>query len=241
MPLVIDNWTNNLEDGTPLDGTELYGMFDALLNAVNFIDNDQIIANAGIEGSKLQDNSISGAKLIADSISNSKMLDNSIDTPEIVAQAVTQAKLELYTVGGTGVDTAQLADNSVTNAKLDVGQIGESQILWDDPFGLKALHIGDARVRMVRGIAPFSLVGSTGSTEDTGTEVFGSDAIDYVEDFTSTPIVIATMLFDTPGDYDIRGIQISGITNAQFSWRIGDNGVETVDGDIMWIAIGSIA
>ncbi len=241
MATVIDNWTNNLEDDTPLDGTELYGMFNALLAGVNGIDNDNIIANAGIEGTKIQDNSIAGVKLLANSIDITKMLDNSVGTDELVNLAVTQAKLELFTGPGTGVDTLQIEDGAITNAKLDIGQIGESAILWDDALGLRALHIGDAQIRMVRGIAPFSLVGSTGSTEDTGTEVFSVDAIDFIENFTSTPIVIATLNFDSPGDDNIRGIQLHGITTSQFEWRIGDDGVNTVDGDIMWIAIGSIA
>lgn len=64
---------------------------------VNSLDNTNIAANAGINGSKLLDASIAEAKLGSASVTSAKLADNAVTTAKIDSAAVTAAKIAAAT------------------------------------------------------------------------------------------------------------------------------------------------
>jgi len=245
MGLASDLWTGNLEDGSPLDGTELYAYFNELRTNINDIVNAQINANAGIAGSKLADNSVTGAKIADDSITNAKMADNSVGTAELIAQAVTRAKLQVFSVAGTGVGTANIEDGAVTGAKLAAGTFGESSILWDDVTnGLQAPHIGGNQIRLIYGVKS-GLALTDGVAVDDSIS-FATNATQFVENFSTTTgmMVGGSLVFasaPTINTYGFVGPFFYTLATTGFSFRYKIESAGSPALSLHFWALGSVA
>lgn len=68
---------------------------------------------AGLDGSKLVDNTVAGPKLQDNSVSNSKLADGAVNTPELADNAVSGSK-----IADGGVPNSKLVDDSITDVKL---------------------------------------------------------------------------------------------------------------------------
>ena len=82
--------------------------------------NDSKISS--LDGSKINDNTITANELAPNSVGSSELADGAVDTAAIQSGAVTDAKI-------TGpIDGGKLASNSVTSSQIEPGAIGTSEL-----------------------------------------------------------------------------------------------------------------
>ena len=131
---------NNISDGTTADASDINTPLNTIVDAINGnLDNDNIKAGAGIDGSKLADNSISSGKLAAGAV----LLGSSKKTSSQGSITTTETDVTSLTVtanvptGGRSVKVTCFA--SVTSTVLndaikmrfyeDSTLIGSSQVI----------------------------------------------------------------------------------------------------------------
>jgi hypothetical protein len=237
MAIVTESWINQMLDGSPLDGTEVEGYLSLLAAGVNDIDNSQINANAGIDGTKLADNSITGAKILDLAITTAKIANLAVTAAKIAAGTITVDKM-----ASNSVDTSQIVDGSVTAAKLASATLAESNVVWDATTGLKALHIGAAQRRLIYGTKAISW--GSGVDTATATITFASDAATgiYSEDFSSTTGMVWQFGWESLSLDTGLGVWVTSSAVGSIAVRcFRTDGAGTATGTLHWAVMGSVA
>ena len=110
--------------GTDLTGTDVLPVADLSasetkkLTAKDLVQNGVgLIDDGTIPGAKLVADSVTAAQLAPDSVTDSELADNAVDTAAIADAAVTNSKI------AAGVDGAKLTDDTVTAAKIPAASL----------------------------------------------------------------------------------------------------------------------
>ena len=166
-----------------------------------------LVDDASIPGAKLAANSLGAGQLAADSVGSSELADGSVGTAAIVASAVTDAKI------ASGISGAKLTDATVTAAKLGTvtdrgldqtgGSIGHTNSIT---AGTAAGITFDAQGHITSTaaipaadlpLATTTAVGGVSVPTDGGLEVSATGELRHENDVTAA--VVANISFDEHG------------------------------------------
>ena len=101
-----------------------------IVNAVNSLNDDNIVGNAAIQGSKLANTSIAATKLATNAVEEAKILNGAVTTEKLGNDAVTADKLrdDASTDSNRAVTANHIRNGAVTAGKLGSAAVVESNI-----------------------------------------------------------------------------------------------------------------
>jgi hypothetical protein len=177
--------------------------FQALVTAINGLDNANIASNANINASKLLDGSIAAAKLATDAVETAKIKDGNVTTAKIGDSQITTAK-----IGDSQVTTDKINDGAVTEAKIAASTtVAATPGANNDLNSVVARRYANGQVLLsgsvLRVSGTWSGDGTTITTLPVGFRPVGLDA--FAMAWSGSIVGANAIIITTAGEIQIRG------------------------------------